>query len=121
MARPNPPVNGQILYEARLDLGLTQLQVTELTRQQGWEVNDSNLSKMERGDVRRPTPRTRKVLLKVLQLTPERMYAPCRICKQEWSADCLKHPAPADDQHGTAGDEAAEETGEQREQQPSAA
>ena len=93
MARRTPPINGQVLYEVRLELGLTQLEVTALCKKAGYKVADSNISKLERGIIPRPTPRTRAVLLKVLKLTPGRMYAPCGTCGGDWTAACIEHPA----------------------------
>jgi transcriptional regulator with XRE-family HTH domain len=85
-------INGRALYEARMRLGLTQAQVSELMREAGAHMDDSRVSKLELGKHRRPNPRLRAVLAQVLHLTDEQMYAPCRTCGREWSAACMEHP-----------------------------
>ena len=93
--RPTPPINGEVLYQARQQLGLTQIRVTERTRDAGCEIDDSNLSKLERGITRWPTIRVQQVLGRVYGLTSEQMFAPCATCGEPWSESCMEH-APAE-------------------------
>jgi hypothetical protein len=106
MPRPNPPINGEVLYKARVDLGLTRLQVKALTAERvealtaeaGCGIDDSNLRRLELGTTAHPRPMTVKVLGEVLHLTREQMFAACAGCGNPWSAACLDHEdSPAED------------------------
>lgn len=105
------PINGKVLYEARQRLGLTPARVARLTLDAGHQIDDSYLSKLELGKIRRPHPRVFEVLAKVYKLTWAQMCAPCGTCGEDWAAACMDHP-PATGP--------AEETAERR-RQPSAA
>jgi transcriptional regulator with XRE-family HTH domain len=115
MARPNPPINGEVLYRKRLDLGLTQLEVREQTKAVGYEVDDSNLSKYERGEICRPGPKTTRALGDVLDLTRDEMFAPCATCGQDWSETCMEHAALPDQDPAER-----QRAAERRERQPAA-
>ena len=93
------PVNGRVLYEARMGLGLTPARVADLTRDAGRQIDDSYLSKLELGKIRHPGPRVFEVLTKVYKLTAGKICAPCATCGEDWSAACMDHPAS--EQRGT--------------------
>lgn len=101
MNRSSPTINGEILYQARMRLGYSQADIERLTALQGCRVDNSNLSKMERGLIlwRRPSkrrdPRARLVLASVLGITAEELFAPCGTCGQPWSAACMDHGTAA--------------------------
>ena len=65
--RPDWAFNGTAALQARLRKGMTQRQVQALTKELGLEINDSNLSKYERGDAR-PAPPTLAVIAQALGL-----------------------------------------------------
>ena len=87
------PVNGRVLYEARMRRGLTPARVAGLTRDAGHQIDDSYLSKLELGKIRHPGPRVVGVLATVYELTAAKMCAPCATCGEDWSAACIEHPA----------------------------
>lgn len=101
MNRSIPAINGDVLYQARTRLGLTQGDIEQRTAEQGWRIDNSNLSKMERGLIRwgrpskRRSPRARMVLASVLGITEQELFAPCGTCGQPWSRDCMTHDSPA--------------------------
>jgi transcriptional regulator with XRE-family HTH domain len=65
--RPDWTFNGKAAFEARLLKGWTQRQLQARTKELDLEIDDSNISKYERGDAR-PTPPTLAVLAKALDL-----------------------------------------------------
>lgn len=93
MARPRPPINGDVLYRTRLERGWTQVQVEQMTGEAGYRINDSNVSKLENGKLQGFRPGARKVLCQVLGLTAEQLFAPCATCGQPWSRSCMDHAA----------------------------
>lgn len=98
MNRSSATVNGEVLYQARMRLGYTQADVETLTAEQGFRIDNSNLSKLERGILQwrspsRRHPRASLVLASVLKISDDEMFAPCKICGQPWSAACMNHEA----------------------------
>jgi transcriptional regulator with XRE-family HTH domain len=110
MARSNPPINGNVIYRQRMELGYTQARVRELTGRAGCEINEPHLSKLERGTVQRPGPPARKALREVLELTDAQMFAPCEQ-GHPWSAACMDHDAPREDSTAQAGPARVAKTG----------
>lgn len=63
-----PPLNSQVIRQARIRKFLTQEDVQRLTAELGHEINAGNLSRIERGKAPWPTPRSIPVLARVLGL-----------------------------------------------------
>jgi transcriptional regulator with XRE-family HTH domain len=84
-----PPVNGEVIREARLDKGMTQEEVQDECKRLGRRVH--NISRMENGDTKWPSPRVFPVLARVLGLEIRDLFAPCRQCGHPWSAACASH------------------------------
>ena len=61
-----PPLNGEVIREARLRKGLTQEEVQDECARRGRRVY--NISRMENGEIKWPTPRILPVLAGVLGL-----------------------------------------------------
>ena len=69
-----PPLNGEVIREARLRKGMTQEEVQdECWRRGGRRVY--NISRMENGEIRWPTPRILPVLAGVLDLQVGDLFA----------------------------------------------
>jgi len=69
-----PPLNGEVIREARLRKGMTQEEVQdECGRLLGRPVY--NLSRMENGEIRWPTPRILPALAGVLDLKVGDLFA----------------------------------------------
>jgi transcriptional regulator with XRE-family HTH domain len=71
--RPSrPPINGDVILAARLRKGLSQDEVQRQCAQRGKPVN--NLSRMENGQIRWPSPSTLPVLAEVLGLEFDQLF-----------------------------------------------
>jgi transcriptional regulator with XRE-family HTH domain len=68
-----PPLNGEVIREARLRKGLTQEEVQDECARRGRRVY--NISRMENGEIRWPTPRILPVLAAVLDLQVGELFA----------------------------------------------
>jgi len=68
-----PPINGEVIREARLRKGMTQEEVQLECARSGHAVY--NLSRMENGDLRWPHPRALLVLSEVLAMEVTDFYA----------------------------------------------
>ena len=68
-----PAINGQVIRDARLRKGMTQEQVQDECEQRGRRVH--NLSRMENGEIKWPTPRILPVLAAVLDLQVGDLFA----------------------------------------------
>jgi transcriptional regulator with XRE-family HTH domain len=66
MRRSRPPINGEVIRDARLAKGLTQEEVQQECARRGTPV--TNLSRMESGDLKWPHPRVLLVLAEVFGL-----------------------------------------------------
>jgi transcriptional regulator with XRE-family HTH domain len=55
-----PPVNGALIYRRRRELGLTQVELGQRCGELGYEMDQTNISRLESGVVRRPS---RRILL----------------------------------------------------------
>jgi transcriptional regulator with XRE-family HTH domain len=64
MRTKRPPIRGEVIRDARLSKGMTQEEVQQECAKRGTPV--SNLSRMENGDLRWPSPRALLVLADVL-------------------------------------------------------
>jgi transcriptional regulator with XRE-family HTH domain len=74
MPTPNrPPINPDVLLQARLAKGWTQEEVQEECARQGRPVY--NLSRMESGELKWPTPRTLLALATALDLKVSDLFA----------------------------------------------
>lgn len=70
--RPDWTFNGTAAFKARLLKGMTQRQLQARTKELGLEVDDSNISKYERGDAR-PAPPTLAVIAQALDLDVDKL------------------------------------------------
>ena len=68
-----PPLNGDVIREARLAKGMTQEEVQDECARRGRRVY--NISRMENGEIRWPTPRILPVLAGVLDLQVGDLFA----------------------------------------------
>lgn len=68
-----PPINGEVLVAARLRKGMTQEEVQDECAKRGRPVN--NLSRMENGGIRWPSPASLPVLAEVLDLEVRDLFA----------------------------------------------
>lgn len=68
-----PPINGEVIREARLRKGMTQEEVQQECAKRGHPVY--NLSRMENGDLRWPHPRALLVLSEALAMEVTDFYA----------------------------------------------
>ena len=73
MRTSRPPINGEVIRDARLSKGMTQEQVQQECASRGHQV--FNLSRMENGDLRWPHPRALLVLAEVLDLKVRDFFA----------------------------------------------
>ena len=67
-----PPLNGEVIREARLRKGMTQEEVQEECFRRGRRVY--NISRMENGELKWPHPRALLVLSEVLALEVGDIY-----------------------------------------------
>lgn len=65
MRTKRPPIRGEVIRDARLSKGMTQEEVQQECAKRGTPVY--NLSRMENGDLRWPSPRALLVLADVLE------------------------------------------------------
>ena len=72
MRTKRPPIRGEVIRDARLSKGMTQEQVQQECARRGTPV--FNLSRMENGDLKWPSPRTLPVLADVLDLDVRDLY-----------------------------------------------
>jgi transcriptional regulator with XRE-family HTH domain len=64
MRTSRPPVNGEVIRDARLSKGMTQQEVQQACRDRGHRV--FNLSRMENGELKWPHPHALLILAEVL-------------------------------------------------------
>lgn len=65
MRTKRPPIRGEVIRDARLSKGMTQEQVQQECAKRGMPV--FNLSRMENGDLKWPSPRAVLALADVLE------------------------------------------------------
>ena len=73
MRTSRPPINGEVIRDARLNKGMTQEEVQQECKRRGHPV--FNLSRMENGDLKWPHPRALLVLADVLALEVRDFFA----------------------------------------------
>jgi transcriptional regulator with XRE-family HTH domain len=71
-----PPVNGEVLREARIRKLMSQADVQRECAERGLDLGQDNLSKIERGLIKWPAMRKLPVLAAVLGIEVEAMFAP---------------------------------------------
>lgn len=73
MRTSRPPINGEVILNARLSKGMTQEEVQQECARRGRPV--FNLSRMENGETKWPHPRVLLVLADVLDLKVRDFFA----------------------------------------------
>jgi transcriptional regulator with XRE-family HTH domain len=73
MRTKRPPIRGEVIRDARLSKGMTQEEVQQECAKRGTPVY--NLSRMENGDLRWPSPRALLVLADVLDQNVLDLYS----------------------------------------------
>ena len=63
-----PPINGKLIYQRRRELQLTQVELGLKCAALGYEMDQTNISRLESGIIRRPSRRILPALAGALDL-----------------------------------------------------